>query len=70
MSLMKKTDTQKFRDKTKKKRKINTKKLQYGTLSVVLTVVFIAVIVLVNAGVSYLTDRYSLKADISAAGYY
>ena len=51
MSLMKKTDTQKFRDKTKKKRKINTKKLQYGTLSVVLTVVFIAVIVLVNAGV-------------------
>ncbi|MEA4823400.1 MAG: GldG family protein [Clostridiaceae bacterium] len=70
MSLMKKTDTQKFRDKTKKKRKINARKLQYGSISLVLTVVFIAVIVLVNAGVTYLTDRYSIKADISAAGYY
>ncbi len=70
MSLMKKTDTPKFRDKSKKKRKINTKRLQYGSISLVLTIVFIAVIVFVNAGATYLTNRYSLKADISAAGYY
>ncbi len=63
-------NTEKYRDKTKKKRKINTRKLQYGGLSVVLTVVFIAVIVLANAGVTFLTDRFSLKADISAAGLY
>jgi ABC-2 type transport system permease protein len=62
--------SKRFRDKSKKTRKINTRRLQFGTISVVFTVVFIAVIVLVNAGVSYVTDRYSLKADISAAGYY
>ena len=68
MSLI--NNTGKFKDKSKKKRKLNTKKLQYGTLSIVLTVVFIAVIVLVNAGASFLTDRFTLKADISTAGLY
>ena len=68
MSLL--NNTAKFRDKSKKKRKLNTKKLQYGGLSIVLTVVFIAVLVLANAGVTFLTNRFDLKADISAAGYY
>lgn len=70
MSLENKTaGARKFSGK-KKGRKINTRRLQYGTLSIVLTVVFIAVILLANAGVTYLTDRFSLKADISVAGYY
>ena len=55
MSLI--NNTGKFKDKSKKKRKLNTKKLQYGTLSIVLTVVFIAVIVLVNAGASFLNEH-------------
>ena len=63
-------NTGKYKDKSKSRRKINTRKLQYGGLSVVLTVVFIAVIVLANAGVTFLTDRFTLKADISAAGLY
>ena len=62
--------SEKFRDKSQKRRKINRKRLQFGAISIVLTVTFIAAIVLANAGVSYLTDRYYLKADISAAGYY
>jgi len=54
--------------KTAKKR--NYKKLQYGTLSTVLTVVFIVTIMLGNAALTFLTDRYSWKADISAEGLY
>jgi len=70
MSLIKKSDgVKKFQGK-KKSRKFNAKKLQYGGLSVALTIVFIAVIMLANAGVTYLTKEYSLKADISVAGLY
>jgi len=54
--------------KTAKKR--NYKKLQYGTLSTALTVVFIVTIMLGNAALTFLTDRYSWKADISAEGLY
>ncbi|NLD87850.1 MAG: GldG family protein [Clostridiales bacterium] len=56
--------------KDKSSNRISKKKLQYGSISIVLVIVFIASIVLINAGVSFLTDRYNLKADISAAGLY
>ncbi len=46
------------------------KKLQYGSISVVLVVVFIAAVILANLGVSFLTDRFNLKWDISTAGLY
>ncbi len=54
----------------KKSTHFTKKKLQYGSISIVLVIVFIASVVLVNAGVSYLTDRFNLKADISAEGLY
>ncbi len=46
------------------------KKLQYGSISVVLVAVFILAVVIANLGVSYLTDRFNLKLDISTAGLY
>lgn len=46
------------------------KKLQYGSISIVLVIVFIAAIVFGNMGVSFLTDRFNLKLDISAEGLY
>jgi len=54
----------------KKSTRFTKKKLQYGSISLVLVIVFIASVVLVNAGVSFLTDRFNLKADISAEGLY
>ncbi|MBE6928981.1 MAG: GldG family protein [Clostridia bacterium] len=58
------------KNKAKSLKKRNLKKLQYGSLSIALTVAFIAAILLGNAAISYVTDRYSLKADISAEGLY
>lgn len=46
------------------------RKLRYGGLSLALTVTFVAAILLVNAGVTFLTNRYYLKWDISQQGLY
>ena len=46
------------------------KKLQYGSISIVLAVLFIAYIIVGNLGVTFLTDRFNLKLDMSAEGLY
>lgn len=45
--------------------KINTKKLRYGTASVVITVVVVALVVLLNIIVSSLDDRYNMSFDLT-----
>jgi hypothetical protein len=49
---------------------VSKRKLQYGSISVLLTVVFIACVLLANMGVSYLDDRYTLRLDMSDTGMY
>ena len=46
------------------------KRLQYGTISIVMAILFIAVIIVGNLGVDFLTNRFNLKLDISAEGIY
>ena len=48
-----------------KKISINPKRFKYGTLGTVVTVVFIAVIVLINIITSMLIDRFQLKIDLT-----
>lgn len=45
--------------------KINTKKLRYGTASIVITVIVVALVVLLNVIVSALGDRYNMKFDLT-----
>lgn len=54
----------------KEKRSFNKKKLKYGTLATVITVVFIAFIVVVNLIAGILTDRKGLKIDLTKEQYY
>ncbi len=54
----------------KKKLSINKRNLKYGTLSVVLTVVFIAAIVLINVIVGIISERIDTSADLSDEGIY
>lgn len=49
-----------------KKFAINQKRFKYGTLATVITVIFIAVIVLVNIVASMLLERFPLKLDLTA----
>ncbi len=48
----------------------SARKWQYGTISVGLIIAFIAVIVMANIGISFLTDRFYLKLDITPTSYY
>lgn len=50
----------------KPKKSINMRKLKYGSVATAITVVFVAVIVLVNVLASSLTERFSLKLDLTA----
>ncbi|MCM1226904.1 MAG: Gldg family protein [Clostridium sp.] len=54
----------------KEKRAFNKKKLKYGTLATIITVVFIAVIVVLNLIAGVLTDRKGLKIDLTKEQYY
>ena len=49
---------------------LTRRRLTYGSISVGLAIAFVAAIVLLNMGVSYLTDRFYLKADITPTGVY
>ncbi len=49
---------------------LTRRRLTYGTISIGLVIAFVAAIVLANMGVSYLTDRFYLKADITPTGVY
>ncbi len=56
--------------KNTKKRRLNAKRLRYGSVATVITVVFLAVIVLVNVVVGALMDRYPLKLDLTSDKVY
>ncbi len=47
------------------KKRFNTKKLRFGSMSVAITAVFVVAIVLLNVIVSGLADRYPLALDLS-----
>ena len=49
---------------------LTRRRLTYGSISIGLVIAFVAAIVLLNMGVSYLTDRFYLKADITPTGVY
>lgn len=63
-----KPEKKKRREKTK--HSINKRGLKHGALSVVLTVVFIAAVVLVNIIVGVVSDRFDTDADLTTAGIY
>ncbi len=48
----------------------NKKKLQYGSASVMFTVLFVAVVVVINIFAEFMTDRFSLKLDMTESGQY
>ncbi|MGN0606250.1 MAG: Gldg family protein [Oscillospiraceae bacterium] len=54
----------------KPRKPINKRKLKYGSLATAITVVFIAVIVLVNVLVVSLSDRFSLKLDLTPQKFF
>lgn len=62
-----KTDSKK---PERKKKQFNTRSLKRGTLSVVLTVVFIAAVVVLNVIVGIVSDRVNTAADLTAGGIY
>ncbi len=51
-------------------KKFNIRNFKHGTLSVVLTIVFIGVIILVNVIVGLISDRFDTTADLTAGGMY
>lgn len=67
-----KSDKKKSKKKKsdKPKKPINKRKLKYGSLATAITVVFIAVIVLVNVLVVSLSDRFSLKLDLTPQKFF
>lgn len=54
----------------KEKKPFNKKKLKYGALSTIITVMVIAVIVVINLIAGILTDRKGLKIDLTEEQYY
>ncbi|MGN1481389.1 Gldg family protein [Porcipelethomonas sp.] len=54
----------------KEKKSFNKKKLKYGTVATVITVVFVAVVVFINLIAGILTDRENLKLDLTSQKYY
>lgn len=54
----------------KKTSRINKKHLKYGTLATAITVIFIAVVVLINVIVGIAMDRHPLKIDLTSNKLY
>ncbi len=52
------------------KKNLNTKKLKYGSVATVFTVLFIAAVILVNVLFSFLSDRFLLSVDLTNNGFY
>ncbi len=52
------------------KKKFNKRNFKHGTMSVILTVVFVAVVVLVNVIVGLISERFDTDVDLSDAGMY
>lgn len=49
---------------------LTRRRVTYGSISIGLVIAFIAAMVFLNMGVSYLTDRFYLKADMTPTGVY
>lgn len=54
----------------KPKRKFNVRSFKHGSMSVVLTVVFIAAVVVVNIIVGLISERFDTTADLTNTGLY
>lgn len=57
-------------EKAPKRRKFNPRSFKHGTMSVVLTVVFIAAVVVVNVIVGLISERFDTTADLTDDGMY
>ncbi len=61
-----KNNTEPKENKVKKpKKQINQRKLKYGSISTAITVIFVAVVVLLNVFVVSLTERFPLNLDLT-----
>lgn len=58
------------KEKKKPGRRLNTKKLKHGSLSVVFTLIFIAAVVLVNVILNLVLDRFNVEADLTAGNVF
>jgi hypothetical protein len=56
-------------NKTPKKR-FNTKKLKYGALSIVVTIIVVAAVILLNVIVTVLSEKKDLDIDLTPQGFY
>lgn len=67
-----KKDSEKKEEKKKNKdgKKTNSKQLKHGMMSTVLTIVFIAVVVLINVVATILFDRYPITLDLTSDKIY
>lgn len=65
-----KADKKSEKPKKPAKKKFNVRSFKHGTLSVVLTVVFIAAVVLVNVIVGLISERFDTTADLTDTGIY
>ena len=54
----------------KAKRKFNVRSFEHGSMSVVLTIVFIAAVVVVNIIVGLISERFDTTADLTNTGLY
>lgn len=54
----------------KAKRAFNVRSFRHGTLSVVLTVIFVAAVVVLNVIVGIISERFDTTADLTDSGFY
>ena len=54
----------------KPKRAFNVRSFRHGTLSVVLTVIFVAAVVVLNVIVGLISERFDTTADLTDSGFY
>lgn len=50
--------------------KFNTRKLKYGTASVIFTALMIVLVIVLNIFAQFMTDRFSLKVDMTQSGQF
>lgn len=48
----------------------NTRKLKYGSASVIYVALFVAIVIIFNIFAQFITDRFSLKIDMTTTGQY
>lgn len=60
----------KLSEKAKRRKKFNARSFKHGTLSVILTILFIAAVVVVNVIVGMISERFDTTADLTDDGSY